>query len=208
MDVLSASASDSKIAWYENQGSGVFGAQQIITTQANGAWSVYAAGPGWGWGPWMCSLLLLNDDKIAWYENQGGGVFGAQQIITTQANGARSVHPADLDGDGDQDVLSASSMTTRSPGMRTMAGGISVLSSSLLRKHMELDLSMPKTWMGMGMWMYSPLLMSDDKIAWYENRWQRELRSSADHLYASIWSSICPCPRPGWGWGCGCTLRF
>ncbi|KGE86779.1 hypothetical protein IX84_19245, partial [Phaeodactylibacter xiamenensis] len=49
-----------------------------------------------------------NDDKIAWYENDGSGNFGAQQVITTSANGARSVYAMDLDGDGDADVLSAS----------------------------------------------------------------------------------------------------
>ena len=31
-DVLSASAGDDKIAWYENLGSGSFGPQQVITT--------------------------------------------------------------------------------------------------------------------------------------------------------------------------------
>jgi hypothetical protein len=35
--------------------------------------------------------------------------FGAQQIITTAANSAYSVYATDIDGDGDQDVLSASS---------------------------------------------------------------------------------------------------
>ncbi|MBK9461508.1 MAG: VCBS repeat-containing protein [Sphingobacteriales bacterium] len=48
------------------------------------------------------------DDKIAWYENDGSGNFGTQQIITTDANGATSVYAADLDNDGDMDVLSAS----------------------------------------------------------------------------------------------------
>ena len=43
MDVLSASYDDSKIAWYENDGSGNFGVQQIITTVADAAASVYAA---------------------------------------------------------------------------------------------------------------------------------------------------------------------
>jgi hypothetical protein len=28
------------------------------------------------------------DDKIAWYENLGGGVFGSQQVLTTEAHGA------------------------------------------------------------------------------------------------------------------------
>ena len=47
------------------------------------------------------------DDKVAWYENLGGG-FGPQQVITTAAAGAADVHVADLDGDGAGDVLSAS----------------------------------------------------------------------------------------------------
>ena len=43
------------------------------------------------------------------YENIDGlGTFGTQQVITTEADGARSVYAADVDGDGDVDVLSAS----------------------------------------------------------------------------------------------------
>jgi len=50
-----------------------------------------------------------SDDKIAWYENTDGqGSFGAQQVITTAADAAVSIYAADLDGDGDLDVLSAS----------------------------------------------------------------------------------------------------
>ena len=49
------------------------------------------------------------DDKIAWYENtDGAGGFGLQQGISTLADGATSVSAADVDGDGDVDVLSAS----------------------------------------------------------------------------------------------------
>lgn len=40
------------------------------------------------------------DDKIAWYENDGACNFGAQQIITTDADGVKSVYAADLDNDG------------------------------------------------------------------------------------------------------------
>ncbi|MCP4378767.1 MAG: hypothetical protein GY794_21645, partial [bacterium] len=47
------------------------------------------------------------DDKIAWYENDGSENFTAH-TITTGDWGARSVATADVDGDGDLDVLSAS----------------------------------------------------------------------------------------------------
>ena len=107
MDILSASSHDSKIAWYENDGTGWFGAQQVITRAADGATSVYAADLD-GDGDLDVLSASANDDKIAWYENDGAGQFGAQQIITTSARWAWSVYTADLDDDGDLDVLSAS----------------------------------------------------------------------------------------------------
>jgi hypothetical protein len=50
------------------------------------------------------------DHKIAWYENDGSEPdgFGPQQVINPSADGAMSVYATDLDGDGDADVLSAS----------------------------------------------------------------------------------------------------
>ena len=105
MDVLSASNYDDKIAWYENtDGQGTFSAQKTITTQTDGAWSVYAADID-GDGDVDVLSAASFDDKVAWYENTDGqGTF----VKTHQANGAWSVYAADLDGDGDIDVLSAS----------------------------------------------------------------------------------------------------
>ena len=68
MDVLSASAFDDKIAWYQNDGSGNFGPQQVITTNADAAWSVYAADLD-GDGDMDALSASVLDDKIAWYEN-------------------------------------------------------------------------------------------------------------------------------------------
>jgi len=109
MDVLSALYSDNAIAWYENtDGQGTFGTQQIITTEAGLASSVYASDLD-GDGDMDVLSASTIDNKIAWYENtDGNGTFGPQQVISAVAKMAMSVYAADLDGDGDKDVLSAS----------------------------------------------------------------------------------------------------
>ena len=107
MDVLSASYSDDTIAWYENDGSESFTAH-TITTSADGASSVYAVDVD-GDGDMDVLSAFLRDDTIRWYENDGQAdpTFTAH-TITTSADGAHSVYAADVDGDGDMDVLSAS----------------------------------------------------------------------------------------------------
>ena len=83
-----------------------------------------------------------NDDKIAWYENDGSQNF-TPRTISTIADGAYSVFAADVDGDGDVDVLSTAVHQPRSVFAADMDsdGDTDVLSASY----------------------------SDGKIAWYEN---------------------------------------
>jgi len=84
-----------------------FGEQQVITANAYAAGAVYATDLD-GDGDNDVLSASTEDDKIAWYENNGEGIFAEQQIITTNADGAITVYATDLDGDGDNDVLSAS----------------------------------------------------------------------------------------------------
>ncbi|WP_339917489.1 T9SS type A sorting domain-containing protein [Yeosuana marina] len=107
LDVLSASAFDDKIAWYENiDGHGNFGSQQIISTNMDYPVLVYAVDID-GDGDMDVISSSTNDNKLAWYENTDGqGVFGSQNIITSSGNGATQVNAADFDGDGDMDILS------------------------------------------------------------------------------------------------------
>ena len=109
IDVLSASWVDNKVAWYENtDGQGTFGPQQIISQDVDNVRHVFAIDLDGDNDPDVISASL-NDDKIAWYENVDGyGTFGAQNIITESADGASEVNAADMDGDGDIDILSAS----------------------------------------------------------------------------------------------------
>merc|ERR1711991_1144953 len=100
MDLASASYSDSKIAWHETTDrTGSFGPQQVVTTSATGAYSVFAADID-GDGDMDLASASAGDDKIAWYENiDGAGSFGPQQVVSTSADSAYSVVAADLDGD-------------------------------------------------------------------------------------------------------------
>jgi len=108
-DILSASEIDDTIAWHENDGtSDPSFTTHEITTSADGAWSVYAADVD---GDGDTDVLSASDDDntIAWYENDGTADPGfTGQVITTEAKSARGVHAADVDGDADSDVLSAS----------------------------------------------------------------------------------------------------
>jgi hypothetical protein len=109
LDALSASNSDDKIAWYENVGGGgTSWVLHTITTGANFAVVVSAADVD-GDGDLDALSASVDDDKIAWYENAGGGgTSWVLHTISVSADGAETVYAADLDGDGDLDVLSAS----------------------------------------------------------------------------------------------------
>jgi hypothetical protein len=109
LDVLATSRDVDSIVWYENtDGSGTFGPEQLITTAADGVIWTRAADLDRD-GDLDVLSASPNDDKMAWYENtDGAGAFGPQRVIATTADGAFSGFSADLDGDGDLDVLSAS----------------------------------------------------------------------------------------------------
>jgi len=80
----------------------------ITTTDADGAWSCYAVDVD-GDSDMDVLSASYNDDKIAWYENDGSENFTVHTIATT-ADGAYSVYAVDVDGDSDMDVLSASNL--------------------------------------------------------------------------------------------------
>jgi len=108
LDVLSASQYDNTIAWYENDGGAIptFTARDITTT-AMGAYSVTTADMD-GDGDLDLVAASQNNNTIAWYENDGGALptFTAHDITTT-LGGAIQAAVADVDGDGDLDVVAA-----------------------------------------------------------------------------------------------------
>ena len=109
LDIVSASVNDDTIAWYENDGaSDPSWTAANIATSADYARDVYVADMDSD-GDLDIVSASIDDDTIAWYENDGASdPSWSAANIATNANGARAVHVADMDGDGDLDIVSAS----------------------------------------------------------------------------------------------------
>ena len=108
-DALSSSFFDSKVAWYENTaGNGSAWTTHTISTAATGTVSVFATDLDRD-GDVDVLATWHGADTVAWYENTAGnGSVWTTHVVTTTADGAESVSAADMDGDGDVDVLAAS----------------------------------------------------------------------------------------------------
>jgi hypothetical protein len=174
MDVVSVSSGDTnRITWFKNDGSGQFGSQRVVTTSAyrmqpiyiedldgDGDRDILSASPG---------VVGGHDDKIVWFENEGSGLFSGEKVITSLVREPKSVYAADLDGDGDLDVLSASSRMIawhKSDGhglfsdLRRIADdvdGAECVYAADLDGDGDCDVLSASSYFG------------DNKIAWYEN---------------------------------------
>jgi hypothetical protein len=106
LDVVANSANTVTISWFENlDGQGNFGSQNIVAGQAAYVADVFCADID-GDGDMDIMGCTNGDDRVAWHENlDGQGTFGPQRVVTNEALQCTSVFCADLDNDGDVDVL-------------------------------------------------------------------------------------------------------
>jgi len=108
LDLLTAAQGAAELAWFENtDGQGSFGSKTIIAGVSN----IYMALAGDMDGDNDLDVVVVSNgaDRVIWYENtDGAGTFSTGTIITTLTDGATSLELADIDGDGDLDVLSTS----------------------------------------------------------------------------------------------------
>ncbi|MDE0916238.1 MAG: VCBS repeat-containing protein [Planctomycetota bacterium] len=168
VDVLAVGAADDTVAWYENDGSGSFGALQLISTSVDFPVCVYTKDLD-GDGDEDVISASVWDDKVAWYENNGSGSFGPQRVITLAANGATCVLAMDLSGDGVPDVLVASQEDDTISWYESIGWGTfgprQVITSTAKRAYgvhaADLDLDGDADVLSAS--------DEDDTIAWYEN---------------------------------------
>ncbi len=108
LDVLGAAFADGDIAWWENTaGDGSAWSRHSVDVDFDGAASVAAADVD-GDGDMDVLGAAHYTDDIAWWENSAGdGSAWSKHSVDADFDGAQSVAAADMDGDGDMDVLGA-----------------------------------------------------------------------------------------------------
>ena len=109
-----------------------------------------------------------NDDKIAWYENDGTAGSFSEHVVSTNANLAQDVYAADLDGDGDTDILSASMIDHKIAWYENNGSAIFaeyVISRNARRARSVFAADVDRD----GDTDVLSASFGDDKIAWYEN---------------------------------------
>ncbi len=106
MDVLGAAAGDDQIAWWRNTaGDGTFWIKRVVDGGFGQAHSVYAADVD-GDGDVDVLGAAQTDNDITWWENAAGdGTVWIEHTVDGDFGFASSVYAADVDGDGDMDVL-------------------------------------------------------------------------------------------------------
>ena len=110
LDLLSAAAYDDReLSWHENLGDGEFSAPTLIDDDPGAVRSVRTSDLDRDGDPdlFVAANVGDPDGEVRWYENRGGGTFGGGQRIAPLTDQTRDLFAADLDGDGDSDLLGA-----------------------------------------------------------------------------------------------------
>ncbi len=108
LDLMSASAEDNTVAWFENKGGvGLSWALRVLTRAMDGARHIYAADLD-GDGDMDIIAGAERSNTIAWYENKRGNPTNfVEHILSNTATGIHAIVAGDADHDGDMDVFAA-----------------------------------------------------------------------------------------------------
>ncbi len=138
-DVVAGSRRDGKLSWYENLGSGMTGPQRVITRSMPGVETLAIGDLDGDQDPDVVAAYYDSYQQIggtAWCSNDGAGNFAPQQQLS---GGSSAVAIADMDGDGDNDVLNWELLLNDGSGTLTPSGIIFGSTTALALADLDLD---------------------------------------------------------------------
>ncbi|MCX7021836.1 MAG: VCBS repeat-containing protein [bacterium] len=168
-DILGASWDSSTIAYWINDGSGTRWTRHILDNDLKGATAVCAADLDSDGDLDVLGVGHLIDE-IVWWENLDGRASDwAEHKVTYYCEGIGSIQTADLDSDGDPDILTASSTACGIVWWENINGGSEwtghklddTLGEALCAFAADLDSDGDMDIVGAG--------AGDDRLSWWEN---------------------------------------
>ena len=105
LDLLAAYSKDNLIAWYMNNGNGIFDNMNIIDDSAEDKTGTLFATDLDNDG--HIDVIYGGLGTLGWYKNLGNGIFSPPQIISINVSYVSGIFAIDLDGDSLTDILSA-----------------------------------------------------------------------------------------------------
>ncbi|MEI6088871.1 MAG: T9SS type A sorting domain-containing protein [bacterium] len=165
LDLVTASWDDDKVSWFENTGGNKY-VEHIISTDVDYASSVFCEDMDSD-GDIDILATAFNGDQLYWFENDGKQKF-YRHLISDKVDGARTVIAANLDNQGLPEVVCASWWGCDVQWFNNDGGSFtpSIVKNKLMRAgalqvaDMDLD----------GDLDIVTASASENKIAWYENR--------------------------------------
>jgi len=113
IDVIGAALNSGSVSWWRNDGSATNWLRHDVDAAFNGAIAISIADMDCD-GDLDIVGASFDLDRIVWWENVGGsGTNWMTHMIDDDVDGASAVHVADLDQDGDLDVIGGASVINR-----------------------------------------------------------------------------------------------
>ena len=109
-DIIGVAANAGQVAWWENiDGTGTVWSSTIIDNSFAGARALESNDIDGDGSPDIVGAAVFDNDITWWRNDTGDGSTWTEYTIDSNFTGAFWVHSADIDGDGDKDVLGAGS---------------------------------------------------------------------------------------------------
>ena len=187
MDILGAAAYDDDITWWENSdtGQGIYWIEHTVDGDFDAAYSVFSEDIDSD-GDMDILGASYEDGKIIWWENiDGSGTSWTEYTVDGDFDAAHSVYSADIDADGNLDILGASAgdhditwwdLTAYSPE--------GSLESSIL--------DIQGVYYSWDYFDWNAVIPPNTSVSF-------QLRASWNHIYMGVWSDTLtsPCPLAG-----------